>query len=135
MSDCLFCKIANKEHPSTIIYEDDEFLAFLDLYPINPGHTLVIPKKHCQDFLDFPKAEETDLMEFMKKVARAVKKGTHADGFNIGLNSGKAAGQAIFHAHFHIIPRFDNDGLSSWPNKEYKEGQMEEIAKRITKML
>lgn len=133
MKDCLFCKIIKGEVPSTKIYEDDEFYAFLDLHPINRGHTLVIPKKHCRNLLDFPKSEETDLMEVLKKVANAVKQGVNADGFNIGMNNGKAAGQIIYHAHFHVIPRFKNDGLKSWPNKDYKEGQMEKVKEEIIK--
>jgi len=121
------------EISSTKIYEDDEFYAFLDLHPINKGHTLVIPKKHCRNLLDFPKAKETDLMEFLKKIAKAVVKGVGADGFNLGMNNESVAGQVIFHAHFHIIPRFKNDGLASWPDKEYKEGEMEEIKTAIKK--
>ncbi|MBU1854521.1 MAG: HIT family protein, partial [Nanoarchaeota archaeon] len=104
--DCLFCKIVKGEISSAKVYEDDEFFAFLDIKPVNKGHTLVVPKHHCRNLLDFPKAEETDLMEFLKKVANAVVKAVGADGFNLGMNNEAAAGQVIFHAHFHIIPRF-----------------------------
>lgn len=129
--DCIFCKIIKGEIPSTKIYEDDEFYAFLDIKPINKGHTLVIPKTHCRNLMDFPKSQETDLMEFLKKVAKAVVKGVGADGFNLGMNNEPAAGQVVFHAHFHIIPRFDNDGLSSWPDKEYEDGEMETVKEKI----
>ncbi|MBC8500327.1 MAG: HIT family protein [Nanoarchaeota archaeon] len=135
MEDCIFCKIVKGEIPSTKIYEDDEFYAFLDLRPINKGHTLVVPKLHCKNLFDFPKSEETDLMEVLKKISKAVVKGLSADGFNIGMNNERAAGQVIMHAHFHIIPRFNDDGLSSWPDKEYKEGEMEEIKEKIIKNL
>ncbi|MBN2052573.1 HIT family protein [Candidatus Woesearchaeota archaeon] len=129
--DCIFCKIIRGEIPCNKILEDKEFLAFLDIKPINKGHTLIIPKVHCKNLLDFPKAEETDFIEFTKKVATAIVKATGADGFNLGMNNGKAAGQVVHHAHLHIIPRFDHDGLVSWPHKEYSEGEMQELQKKI----
>jgi histidine triad (HIT) family protein len=133
--DCIFCKIVKGEIPCSKIYEDKEFLAFLDIRPINPGHTLVIPKSHCTNLLDFPKAEETDLVEFIKKVAKAVVKATGAEAFNLGMNNGGAAGQIVMHAHFHLIPRFSDDGLHHWSNKEYAEGQMQAIQKKIISFL
>jgi len=133
--DCVFCKIVSGEIPTNKVYEDKEFLAFLDIKPINKGHTLIIPKKHCKNLLDFPKAEETDLIEFIKKVATAVVKATNADGFNLGMNNGKAAGQVIHHAHFHIIPRFNNDGLHSWPNKDISKEELEQMQKKIVSFL
>ena len=133
--DCIFCKIVRGEIPANRIYEDKEFLAFLDIKPISKGHTLVIPKHHCKNLLDFPKAEETDLLELIKKVASAVVKATNADGFNLGMNNGKAAGQVIHHAHFHIIPRFDNDGLHNWPNKDTSKEELEQVQKKIVSFL
>lgn len=133
--DCIFCMIIKGEIPCSRIYEDKEFLAFLDIKPINKGHTLVIPKAHCKNLLDFPKAEETDLLEFIKKVASAVVKATNADGFNLGMNNGKAAGQVIHHAHFHIIPRFNNDGLHNWPNKDASKEELEQTQKKIVSFL
>jgi histidine triad (HIT) family protein len=133
--DCIFCKIVRGEIPSSKIYEDNEFLAFLDIKPINKGHALVIPKEHCKNLLDFPKAEETDFIEFIKKVSRAVVKTTNADGFNLGMNNGRAAGQIVMHAHIHIIPRFSDDRLVSWPHKEYAEGEIQEMQKKIISFL
>ena len=133
--DCVFCKIVKGVIPSSRIYEDDEFLAFLDIAPVNPGHTLIVPKVHCKNLLDFPKSEETDLMEFIKKIAGAIIKAVKADGFNLGLNNGRAAGQVVEHAHFHIIPRFSGDGLRHWPNRAYKEGEMAEVQKKIKSQL
>ncbi len=129
--NCIFCKIIKGEIPSSKILEDNEFLAFMDIKPINKGHVLVIPKTHCRNLLDFPKSEETDLMEFVKKAALAVMKATGADGFNLGMNNGEAAGQVVEHAHFHIIPRFKDDKLGSWPHKEYSKGEMEALQKKI----
>ena len=133
--DCIFCKIVRAEIPCSKIYEDNEFLAFLDIRPINKGHTLVVPKLHCKNLLDFPKAEETDLIEFIKKVANAVVKATKADGFNLGMNNGRASGQVIPHAHFHIIPRFSDDGLRHWPNREYEKGEIDKVQKKIVSFL
>ncbi len=133
--DCLFCKIVRGEVPCKKVYEDKEFLAFLDIRPVNPGHTLVVPKVHAKNLFDFPKAEETDLIEFIKKVAGAVVKAMNADGFNLGLNNGGAAGQIIHHAHFHIIPRFGDDGLRHWPHQDCKEGEIEEVQKKIKSFL
>ncbi len=134
-ADCIFCKIIRGELQCSKIYEDKEFLAFLDIHPINPGHTLIAPKIHCQNLFDFPRAEETDLMEFIKKVADAVVKATKADGFNLGLNNGKAAGQVVMHAHFHIIPRYSNDGLHHWPKKDCTKEELAEMQKKITGFL
>lgn len=133
--DCIFCKIVKGEIPCSKIYEDNEFLAFLDIAPINPGHTLIVPKVHCKNLLDFPKAEETDLIEFIKKVADAVVKATKADAFNLGMNNGRAAGQLVDHAHFHIIPRFSDDGFKHWPHGTYKEGEIEEVQRKIKTFL
>jgi histidine triad (HIT) family protein len=133
--DCIFCKIVRGEIPCSKIHENKDFLAFLDIHPINKGHTLVIPKHHCKNLLDFPKSEETDLVEFTKKVAAAIVKGTGADGFNLGMNNGAAAGQVVMHAHLHVIPRFNDDGLHSWPHKEFAEGEMQEYQKKIVDSL
>ncbi|MFH1770076.1 MAG: HIT family protein [archaeon] len=136
MNDCIFCKIVNTgEIPSSKIYEDNEFYAFLDINPINKGHVLVVPKTHCRNLLDFPRNQEADAMEVLKKVAKAVVKATNADGFNMGMNNEPAAGQVIFHAHFHIIPRFKDDGLHSWPDKNYDEGEMEKYRQEIVKYI
>jgi len=135
IQDCIFCMIIKGEIPCSRIYEDKEFLAFLDIKPISKGHTLVIPKAHCKNLLDFPRSVETDLLEFIKKVAAAVVKATNADGFNLGMNNGKAAGQVIHHAHFHIIPRFNNDGLHNWPNKDASKEELEQTQKKIVSFL
>ncbi|MBN1792860.1 HIT family protein [Candidatus Woesearchaeota archaeon] len=133
--DCIFCKIIRGEIPSSKIYEDKDFFAFLDIRPINKGHSLIIPKVHCKGILDFPRAEETDFLEVIKKVAGAVVKAVDADGFNLGMNTGAAAGQIVFHAHMHIIPRFEGDGLKSWPHKELSREEMDETHKRILSAL
>ena len=131
MTDCIFCKIIKGEIPAHKIYEDGGILAFLDINPINPGHTLVIPKTHSENLLEAPDRDLVELIKVVKKIALAVIKGVGADSFNLGLNNGKESGQIIFHTHFHIIPRFSNDGHKPWGGQSYKDSQAEEIAAKI----
>jgi histidine triad (HIT) family protein len=98
------------EIPSEKVYEDSEFVAFLDINPRNPGHTLVVPKKHYQTILEMPDNEAAELFKVVKKIALAVKKGMKSDGISIGQSNERAAGQVIPHAHFHVIPRFLSEG-------------------------
>jgi len=135
MKDCIFCKIINKEIPSCIVYESKEVIAFLDISPINKGHTLVMPKKHYETFLDLPKSELEVLFGKIQEVTKAVIKATNADGFNLLLNNKRAAGQVVDHVHFHVIPRFENDGLKHWPHGKYNEGEDEKIATKIRSFL
>jgi histidine triad (HIT) family protein len=135
LEECIFCKIANKEVPAHIVYEDSGHMAFLDRSPVTPGHTLVITKTHCLNMLDASDDSLQKLAVVVKKVARAVLKGAEAHGVNVSMNNGKAAGQLVQHVHWHVIPRFINDGLRHWPHGSYKEGQADEVAKRIRKAL
>jgi len=110
MEECLFCKIVAGEIPSQKVYEDSEHMAFLDINPRNPGHTLVIPKKHYQTVMEMPEREAGELFRVVKKIAVAVKRGMNADGVSIGQSNERAAGQVIPHVHFHVIPRFLSEG-------------------------
>ena len=130
---CIFCKIVKKEIPSQVVYENNEVMAFLDAHPTNPGHTLVVPKKHYATLLETDNNVLKELIVAVKKVANAIKEAVGADGINIGINTGMAAGQIIFHTHVHVIPRFESDKLKLWPSREYKEGQAENIKKEIIK--
>lgn len=111
--NCLFCKIASGEIPAHKVYEDDQFLAFLDINPVNLGHTLLIPKTHAENLFELTEEILNRLGEQLQKVGQAVKEGTDADGLNIMMNNGTAAGQVIFHAHIHLIPRFQDDGFAT----------------------
>ncbi|HEY4512866.1 MAG TPA: HIT family protein [Candidatus Paceibacterota bacterium] len=133
--DCIFCKIVKGEIPSCKIYEDSDTLAFLDIAPVNPGHTLVIPKEHFENLYTLPDETLAGLILTAKKIAQAIKKGIGADGVNIGMNNEKSGGQVIFHAHLHIIPRIEGDGLKLWPQKSYKEGEAESVAEKIKESL
>jgi len=135
MEDCIFCKIVNGEIPCQKVYENDKILAFLDISPIHKGHTLVIPKEHHENILDIPDETLAELAKTAKKVSKAVKKATNADGFNVTQNNGAAAGQAVFHFHLHIIPRFKDDGLKTWPHKQIPEEEMKQVHEDIKKSL
>lgn len=131
MNDCIFCKIIKGEIPCYKVYEDDEFLAFLDIQPINFGHTLVIPKEHYETFEKTPFEILEKLIVLTQKLAKVIKKAMSADGFNIGINNEKVAGQLVLHMHIHIIPRFSDDGLDPWKDKKCSEDQMKKILEKI----
>lgn len=130
MTPCIFCKIIAHELPSTQVYEDKDTLAFLDIKPVNPGHTLVIPKKHFENIHDMPDALVGKVAIAAKKVADAILK-LGAKGVNIGMNNGEAAGQIVFHAHVHVMPRYGNDSFSLWVGKEYDSNERELVAEKI----
>jgi len=111
--DCLFCQIVEKKIAAQIIYEDNVALAILDIHPRAPGHTIILPRVHVETILDYPDGKGGDLFESVKKVTAMINKVLKPDGFTIGINHGKSAGQAIEHLHIHIIPRWFNDGGSS----------------------
>ncbi|MBI4252647.1 HIT family protein [Candidatus Uhrbacteria bacterium] len=133
--DCIFCKVIAGELPCWRVYEDERAVAFLDLYPTSKGHTLVVPKKHCADFVSADIECLQSVLLTTQKIARAVVAGTNADGCNVTTNNGKAAGQSVLHLHWHIIPRFDGDGLVMWPQAPYDEGEKEVFQERIGKFL
>lgn len=136
MTDCIFCKIIAREIPASIIYEDDSSIAFLDTRPINPGHTLLVPKEHYKNLYDMPDELLSSFMPAIKKLAIAIKKAVGADGINIGMNNDGAAGQIVMHHHTHIIPRYSNDGYQHWKGKEYANKEIElETAEKIKSAL
>ena len=112
-SNCLFCQIVNGEIPCYRVYEDDHVLAFLDIHPCAVGHTIVIPKHHYANVGKLGEAEWGNLATALWRVSQRVETIVKADGSNIGLNNGPAAGQAVPHVHWHVIPRFTNDGGGS----------------------
>lgn len=135
MTNCLFCKIIKGEIPSIKVYENHNALAFMDIRPVNTGHVLIVSKKHFENIFDADDETLTDVAIASKKVACAVKKAVNADGINLHANNGRSAGQVIFHLHWHIIPRFENDGLRLWPHKEMTEEKLKETAEKIKNCL
>ncbi len=135
MIDCIFCKIVAGEVPADKVYEDENVVAFLDIAPVNKGHTLLIPKAHSVDLLDMPPESLQALMAVLPHVARGVLAGSGAPAFNVGLNNGGAAGQVVMHTHFHIMPRFADDGYKLWGHKDYQPGEAKELAEQIRQAL
>lgn len=112
MNNCIFCKIIKGELPSNKLYEDDYILAFMDIQPVNPGHLLIIPKKHAELIIDVEDEVITKMNLLAKKVNIALRKsGLKAEGVNFFLADGEAAGQEVFHVHLHLFPRFKDDGF------------------------
>ena len=111
MENCIYCKIMAGEIPSYCLYEDDLFKAILDIYPSNPGHTLIIPKAHAANIYELGEKESAALMPLAMKIAKALKELLNCDGLNILQNNGEVAGQTIDHFHMHLIPRYKDDGV------------------------
>jgi histidine triad (HIT) family protein len=106
---CAFCDIVSGATPASIVYEDDLVAAFLDLFPVNPGHTLVIPKRHIADLQACPSDVAGEVFECAQRLALAIVQATGATGFNVWTANGADAGQEIFHLHVHVLPRFPDD--------------------------
>ncbi len=102
--NCVFCKIIRGEEPAYVVYEDNDVIAILDKYPINRGHTLVMPKRHYRDITEVPSDELCRVINVTKLVTMAVIKALGVSGVRIIQNNGEDAGQVIFHIHFHVIP-------------------------------
>jgi histidine triad (HIT) family protein len=129
--DCIFCKIVKGEIPSKKIFEDEKVFVFLDIKPMAKGHCLIIPKQHFENIFDAPEEILKEVIFATKKVVSLLQKSLGVDGVNIFNNNGKTAEQSIFHLHFHILPRYENDGLSilNWMLEKTKEVDQEELKK------
>jgi histidine triad (HIT) family protein len=117
------------------VYEDERSFAFLDIGPVNLGHVLIVPKEHYYDFSVIPEAEVGELFVAVQRVAKATASAVGAPGFNIGINTGLAAGQVVMHAHVHVMPRFEGDGLKLWPKRDISPDDMEKAAIAIRQAL
>jgi histidine triad (HIT) family protein len=129
---CIFCRIAQKQVPASFVYEDEKVIAFLDIKPLNEGHTLVIPKSHYASIFEIPVDLIAHLHGVTKRIALAVKKATNADGISISQQNGKAAGQEIFHLHIHVIPRYEGQKLPSF--SEVSEADKEKMSQTVAKI-
>lgn len=136
MNDCLFCKIIAGEIPSSKVYEDNTCYAFLDINPVNIGHTLLVPKEHSTNLYETSDEDLARMAPVIKKLSVAIKSAVGADGINIEMNNDSVAGQLIFHTHIHIVPRFEGDSFTHWQGaRGYKKGEMQEVAKKIFQSL
>ena len=137
MKNCIFCKIIAGEIPSVKIYEDDFVYAFLDIAPINPGHLLVIPKEHHGSAATIPENIAGRMFLVASRLGVAMKRGLEMEGFNLHLADGACAGQVVFHAHLHVIPRGVEDGFHwNWRQLSYADdAERAEIAEKIISKL
>ncbi len=133
MSECIFCKIVKGELKAYKIYEDDKCVAFLDINPINPGHTLVVPKKHVENILEADDDTISAVFRAVREVSKILINKLGASGVNVIHNAGRAANQEIMHFHVHVIPRYDpgDIGLVDWWRKNVKKLDLEEIYRRV----
>jgi len=127
----LFSKIIAREIPARIVYEDEHVIAFLDINPVNPGHTLVVPKNEQPNFLASSEEDVMHVLRVVRQLAPRIIKAVEADGFTTSTNTGEASGQSVFHTHFHIIPRFKNDGLIPWVHKTMTSEEFDDVAEKI----
>lgn len=136
MSECVFCRIVAGAIPSARVFENDRVLAILDVNPVAPGHTLLLAKEHVADLRDAPTVVMASLAEALPHVTRGVLVATGAEGANVLVNSGRAAGQLVPHLHVHIIPRRAGDGLHfEWRPARYREGEMDAWRARIAQAI
>jgi histidine triad (HIT) family protein len=129
-SSCIFCKIIKKEIPSTQIYEDEDFLAFLDIEPVSNGHLLIVPKKHIVWMQDADNGTVSEIFKLSKKLMLSIKNGLSCDYVQVSVG-----GTDVPHFHIHLIPRYLDDGLPKFVTKKYQDGEAERVAKKIISML
>ena len=132
--NCIFCKLANKDIPTNIIYEDDRFTVILDASPATKGHALILPKNHAANIYELPDEDASAVFVLAKKLATKMTEILHCDGFNIVQNNGEVAGQTVFHFHLHLIPRYLNDGNQdklTWNHAEFTPEEIAEIAAEL----
>ena len=131
---CIFCKIANNEVNSYKIYEDEKFLAFLDISQLTLGHTLVIPKKHYETIFDLDEETSKEMFNLVRKLSIQIKNATNCEGINIFNNNGEVAGQAVSHFHIHILPRYTKEELTiNAKGKSLTEQEFIELAEKLRK--
>ena len=130
-NNCVFCAIAAGEIPCFKVYEDDLVLAYLDINPFAEGHTLLIPKGHSTGILDTSPETLREMIVRVQKVAARLKEALPCDGFNILQNNGPAAGQSVFHLHFHIVPRREGGEPLSFKSGKGDMAALEALAARL----
>ena len=132
---CLFCDILDGKKDGHFLYEDDSHVAFLDRYPIDVGHSLVLPRKHHEKITDMTPEDVGTIFALVPKIAKAILDATNADAFSIGQNNGRAAKQIVPNVHIHIIPRYNNKG-TVWTKRQISnDNDLSELAKKIRSFL
>lgn len=132
MENCIFCKIAAGEIPSTTLYEDQDFRVILDLGPASKGHALILPKEHYANIYEIPDELAAKAIILAKKMAGIMTRALNCDGFNIVQNNGEPAGQTVFHFHVHLIPRYEDDQVGlTWNPGNLTEEDKEEVLRKV----
>lgn len=133
MSDCIFCKLANGDIPTTKLYEDDNFAVILDANPATKGHCLILPKGHYSNIYDMPEELTGEAFKLAQKIAKRLSKAMNCDGLNIVQNNGPVAGQSVFHFHIHLVPRY-KDGqiiVANWTPTPLSDEWKNEIVEKF----
>jgi len=128
---CIFCDILSGKRDGHVLFEDEHHMVFLDKYPIDDGHTLIIPKKHFEKITDMDSEDVGKIFSLVPKIAKAVLLGSGADAFSLAQNNGKSAKQIIPHVHIHIIPRYDSKG-TQWTKRQIpNDEELSKLAEKI----
>jgi len=134
--ECIFCRIAGGEIPSSTVYEDEDFRVILDLGPASKGHALILPKEHYKDLCELDEKIAAKVLPLAGKIGAAMKKSLGCAGFNVVQNNGTEAGQTVFHFHTHIIPRYENGPqMVSWEPGKADSNELAEISKKINEAM
>jgi histidine triad (HIT) family protein len=132
MADCVFCRIIAKQIPATVVHEDENTLAFMDIGQVNPGHVLVAVKQHAENVFALNDAQAAAVFRAASRVARAIRAAFAPEGLSVYQANGKAAGQTVFHFHLHLVPRHEGDGMElTWPVKNPPREKLAEYADKI----
>ncbi len=136
MNDCVFCKIAKKEAPASIVHEDKDVIAFLDINPVQEGHTLVIPKKHFADIWDIEPDLLAKVVTVVQQVAKKMALTMQSEGIDTFSASGKSAGQDVFHFHMHVIPLASGERtkFAEWWHSRVTKAKRSDLAKLAKKL-
>ena len=131
---CVFCKIINGEIPAFKVYENEHVICFLDINASSEGHTLVVPKKHIENVFDLDEDTAVVILKAVKIVSTILKEKLGVVAVNVINNSGALAGQTVMHIHFHVIPRYENDGIVISPKQTEPDfGKLQEVLNKIQK--
>ena len=132
MNECVFCKIVAGAIPASVVHQDDETFAFMDIGQVNPGHVLVAVKRHAQDIYALDERQAAALFAAAARLAHGIRQAFAPQGLSVYQANGKAAGQTVLHLHLHLVPRYESDAMSlTWPVKNPPRGELEAHAARI----
>ena len=132
MAECVFCRIVARQIPATVVLEDGDSLAFMDIGQVNPGHVLVAAKSHVENIFALDQRQAAAVFSAAAQVARAIRAAFAPQGLSVYQANGSAAGQTVFHFHIHLVPRHEGDGMAlTWPVKNPPREKLAEYAERI----